>query len=165
MPNRPQPLSEAHRVDGFDCGEPSLNIWLAERALANERAGVSRTYVVLNGEAVVAYYALSAGSISYEIALASLRRDTPDPIPAIVLGRLAVDVRVQRSGLGRALLADALERCLNAAHIIGARAILVHALNDRAREFHLGLEFTALKSEPQTLYLRLDTLDASRVAR
>lgn len=133
MPSRPESLTDAHQTEGFDCGEAVLNRWLTERALANEKAGVSRTYVVTESRAVIGFHALSAGSIAHALAGGALRRNAPDPIPVIVLGRLAVDGAAQARALGRSLLADAIERCLNAARIIGAPALIVHALNERAR--------------------------------
>lgn len=134
----PAPLTPAHRLAGFDCGRPSLNEWLLRYALRNEHAGGSRTYVVCDVEAgrVVGYYALAAGSVDRAEAPGPLRRNMPDPIPAIVLGRLAVDRHFSGRGIGAGLLKDALLRSVQVANQIGARALLVQALDDSAAAFY-----------------------------
>jgi GNAT superfamily N-acetyltransferase len=153
----PVALAAHHVTDGFDCGEASLDDWLKRRALKNEAAGASRTYVVLNGDRVAAYYCLSAGSIAHVDAPKGLRRNMPDPIPVIVLGRLAIDGPSQNMGLGSALLRDAITRSLQAADITGAAALLVHALSEPARRFYLAREFLESPIRPMTLCLMLET--------
>lgn len=154
----PQPLSVGHGLDGFACGEAVLDDWLHRRALANQLGGGSRTFVVLDGLGQVrGYYALAAGAVSHRLATGAVRRNMPDPVPVLVLGRLAVDRQVQGMGLGAALLQDAVRRALTVAQHAGVRALLVHALHERARDFYLNYGFSLSPIDPMTLMLRLDT--------
>ncbi len=157
----PQPLSGAHGVEDFDSGEGSLDDWLKRRALINQFSGASRTFVVLDEEArVCAFYALAAGAMSHQLASNKLRRNMPDPIPVMVLGRLAVDRRVQGAHLGAALLQDAVDRTILVAQQAGVRALLVHALHDRAKQFYEHYGFQVSPAHPMTLMLRLPSLTA-----
>lgn len=152
----PQPLSSSHRLDDFVCGEPSLDDWLKRRALSNHLNGASRTFVTVDPEQYVwGYYALATGAISHKEATGRVRRNMPEPIPVIVLGRLAVDLRAQGRKLGAALLQDALIRVRAVAENAGIRALLVHALNDKAKQFYEHYGFTASPVSPMTLMLRL----------
>ncbi len=152
----PQPLEATHDVASFDCGEPSLDEWLKRRALANHLSGASRTFVVVDERVlVVGYYALAAGAISHESAAGAVRRNMPDPIPVLVLGRLAVDQRAQGIHLGAALLRDAVQRAAAVSQSAGVRAIVVHAINDRAREFYQHYGFQGSPLHPMTMMLRL----------
>lgn len=151
----PLPLTRDNRTTGFDCSIASLNEWLIRRALKNDLHGGSRTYVVCDGKQVVGYYAVAAGSIAHEEAPGSIRRNMPDPIPAIVLGRLAVDHRYQGAGIGQGLLRDALARAMNVSEQIGARALIVHALNEQAEAFYLRHGFLISQTGPGTLLLPL----------
>src|SRR5258705_2665508 len=110
----PEHLNARHELGAFDSGVPALDEWLTKRALANEAAGASRTYVVSAGGRVVGYYAMATGAVAQEGATGRVRRNMPDPIPAMVIGRLAVDRQYQRRGLGAALLRDAIVRTLEA---------------------------------------------------
>lgn len=134
----PEPLTDSHDLSTFDCGEPSLDDWLRRRALKNETSGASRTYVVCRGskKQVIAYYCLAAGAVARAGAAGRVRCNMPDPIPVMILGRLAVDRSHQDKGLGKALLRDAVLRTVQAADIAGIRAILVHALSHDARRFY-----------------------------
>lgn len=151
----PQPLGERHRLDGFSSGVPSLDEWLRRRARANQASGASRTFVVCEGEEVVAYFALASGAVAGTAVPGRLRRNMPDPIPVVVLGRSAVDSRQQGRGLGRALVQDAIRRILQAAEIVGVRAILVPALSDDARAFYLAVGFEPSPLDPMTLMIGL----------
>lgn len=152
----PVPLTAAHGLDDFDCGEPSLDEWLKRRALGNQSSGASRTFVVLEeGGRVQGYYALAAGAVAHESATSKVRRNMPDPVPVMVLGRLAVDRRAQRQQLGAALLQDAVKRAVAVASNAGVRALLVHALHERARQFYEHYGFQASPTHPLTLMLRL----------
>jgi GNAT superfamily N-acetyltransferase len=149
-------LEPGHGLAGFDCGEPGLNEWLRRRALANHLSGASRTFVVTDAEAqVVGYYALAAGAVTHETALGAVRRNMPDPIPVLVLGRLAVDRRAQGIQLGGALLRDAVLRATAVSQNAGVRALIVHALHDRARDFYRHYGFQASSLHPMTLMLLL----------
>jgi len=137
----PEPLNDAHQLDAFTSGAPTLDGWLQRKARANQVSGASRTYVVCRGDQVVGFYAVAAGSVSHDLLPRKLKQNMPDPIPVIVLGRLAIDLSEQGNGLGRALLRDAILRVSAAAHEVGIAAILVHALNDRAKAFYIGCGF------------------------
>jgi len=153
----PQPIAAEHRLDDFACGEPTLDEWLRRRALLNQTTGASRTFVVTDTSAqVLAYYALAAGAVSHQESPGSIRRNMPDPVPVMVLARLAVDQRLQGQQVGGALLKDALQRALTVAQNICVRALLVHALNDRAREFYTHYGFVTSPANPMTLMLPLD---------
>jgi len=145
-------LAEHDRAD-FDSGEPALNDWLRRRALANEESGSSRTYVVCVGKRVVGYYALAVGAVAHVGAHGRVKRNMPDPVPVMVLGRLAVDKDVQQHGIGSGLLRDAVLRTVQAAEIAGIRAILVHALSDAAKRFYQRHGFIASPIGPMTVMI------------
>lgn len=152
----PEPLASGHRVDAFDCGEPLLDEWLRKRALGNQASGASRTFVVADRSGrVMGYYALAAGAVAHGTATRSIRRNMPDPVPVLVLGRLAVDRQAQGMKLGAALLQDAVKRAVGVSANAGIRALLVHALSERARQFYLHYGFQASTLHPMTLMLRL----------
>jgi GNAT superfamily N-acetyltransferase len=158
MLQAPVPMTAQHDTTAFACAHASLNTWLRKRALTNGISGASRTYVVSpDGRQVVGYYALAAGSIAAAAAAApgSVRRNMPDPIPVIVLGRLAVDSAWSGQGIGSGLLKDAVLRCLQAAELIGARALLCHAIDNEAKAFYLKHGFTESPSEPLAVMLGL----------
>lgn len=152
----PQPLDTAHQLTAFDCGEPSLDEWLRRRALTNHLSGASRTFVVTDPDGVVrGYYALAAGALAHEMATSTVRRNMPDPVPVMVLARLAVDRRAQGGRVGAALLQDAVLRSQGVARNAGVRALLVHALHERARQFYAHYGFQSSPVHPMTLMLRL----------
>jgi len=152
----PEPLSQDHNFNSFTCGESALDEWLKRRALVNQTNGASRTFVVTaNEREVMAYYALAAGAVAHQGATRSTRQNMPDPIPVMVLARLAVDIRAQGMKLGAAVLHDALQRCVLVSQNTGVRAMLVHALNDRARQFYEYYGFKASPAHPMTLMLQL----------
>jgi len=153
--SRPARLSRTHYCSQFDSGSPQLDDWLRRRALSNEELGGSRTYVACEGVRVVAFYSLANGAVARQGAPGKIKRNMPDPIPVMVLGRLAVDRRLQGRGLGKALLGDAILRTLRAAEIAGIRAILVHAKKDRARLSYERFGFQSWATRPLTLTLSL----------
>lgn len=157
----PEPLVVAHLLDEFGCGEASLDEWLKRRALANQLSGARRTFVVAdqNGR-VYGYYAMAAGAVSHQAATGGVRRNMPDPIPVMVLARLAVDQRAQGAKLGAALLQDAVNRAVAVSANAGVRALLVHALDDRAKQFYEHYGFQESPHHPMTLMLRLKTVKA-----
>lgn len=163
----PVVLSADHELDNFDSGEPLLDDWLRKRARGNHAEGGSRVYVTCDGEGagagkrVAGYYALASGSISAELAPGSFRRNMPNPVPAVILGRLAVDKSWQGKGVGRSLMQDAALRVLQAADTIGIRGMVVHALSDSARNFYLALGFKESSGQPMTLTITLKELQAA----
>ena len=155
----PEPISATHHLGEFSCGEASLDEWLKSRALANQASGASRTFVVADrSQRVHAYYAIAAGAVTHPIATPAVRCNMPDPIPVLVLARLAVDLQAQRIKLGSALLQDAVNRAVIVSHNAGVRALLVHALDQDAKGFYEHYGFQASPLHPLTLMLRLNTL-------
>jgi GNAT superfamily N-acetyltransferase len=151
----PVPIEIGHRVGAFNSGVSSLDEWLQKRALKNEKASVSRTYVTCEENRVVGYYCLSAGAVALREAPKKMTRNMPDLIPVLVMGRLAVDQRYQNKGLGKALLLDASRRTIQAGDIAGVAALLVHALSEDARRFYLSRGFLESPVQPMTLCMRL----------
>ncbi|HRD89801.1 MAG TPA: GNAT family N-acetyltransferase [Accumulibacter sp.] len=155
----PQPLSAAHHLDTFDCGEAVLDDWLKRRAMANQLSGASRTFVVADREQhVYGYYAMAAGAVSHQTATRSVRRNMPDPFPVMILARLAVDHRAQGTKLGASLLQDAVKRTAIVSQNAGVRALLVHAINDQAKQFYEHYGFQISPVHPMTLMLRLSSV-------
>ncbi|MFH1796324.1 MAG: GNAT family N-acetyltransferase [Pseudomonadota bacterium] len=153
----PEPIGQDHDSADFDCGEPSLDEWLRKRALSNLMLGASRTYVVCESGSrrISGYYALSMGQIANADATGPMRRNMPSHIPAVVMGRLAIDRRAQGLGLGAFLLKDAVERAIDAATHVSARLSLVHALSPEAEAFYLHHGFTRLPVKSPMLALDL----------
>ncbi|MEQ1653065.1 MAG: GNAT family N-acetyltransferase [Hyphomicrobium sp.] len=157
----PVPLDDTHLLDAFHCGVPALDDWLKRRARGNTASGASRTYVACKGSTAVGYYALAAGAVEVAAAPGRFRRNMPDPIPVIVLGRLAIDRSAHGHGLGRALFRDAGLRVLQAADIIGVRGVLVDAISDDAKAFYLALGMQVSPLDPMTLMVTIADLRAS----
>lgn len=152
----PEPLAASHLLDDFECGEAALDDWLKRRALANQSSGASRTFVVTDEEdRVRGYYAMAAGAVSHQLATSSAKRNMPDPVPVMVLARLAVDRRAQGMHLGAALLRDAVGRAVAVSENAGVRALLVHALHEKAGRFYEHFGFQPSPTHPMTLMLRL----------
>lgn len=159
----PHLLDMTHDVASFDCGKPPLNDWLIRRALANQKTRASRTFVICVGKRVVAYYALSAGSVSHLDATSRLKRNMPVPVPMALLGRLAVDRTSQGFGLGTALLQDGLLRILQAAEQLGVRGVLVDALDEQANQFYQRFGFRPSAALPLKLMVTLEEIERSIV--
>ena len=157
----PEPLGTQHQIADFSSGVTSLDEWLKRRALANQASGATRTFVVCEADKVVGYYALASGAVSLAATPGRLRRNMPDPIPIVVLARLAVDRSHQGRGLGRALVRDSARRVVNAADVIGIRGIMVHAISEEAKAFYLRLGFELSPIEPMTLMVTLADLRSS----
>jgi predicted N-acetyltransferase YhbS len=151
----PQKLTTEHDLVNFCCGVASLDDWLKKRALANEMADASRTYVVCAKDRVVGYYALAVGSIEREIVTSQIKRNMPNPVPVMILARLAVDLNWTGKGIGRGLLRDAILRTLQAGDLAGIKAILVHALSEEAKTFYQNAGFKPSPIEPLTMMLSL----------
>lgn len=152
----PESLSAGHKLAEFECGEASLDDWLKRRSLANHLSGASRTFVVTDpNRRVFGYYAMASGAVAHSQTTSAVRRNMPNPVPVMVLGRLAVDLRAQGIKLGAALLQDAVGRARAVAQNTGVRAVLVHALNEHAKQFYEHYGFQVSPIQPMTLMLRL----------
>lgn len=158
---RPEPLRGNHVLDGFSCGEPSLDRWLIDHARQAESAGSSRVFVTTDdGAHVVGFHALAAGAVAPSDATTRLAKGQPShrPIPVILLARLAVDLRHQDKGVGRSLLQDALIKADTAAESIGARAVVVHAIDHDARQWYGQFGFEPSPTDPHHLTLLMKDL-------
>ena len=164
MLSAPEPLAGHHPLAAFDSGVASLDDWLKRRALQNQASGASRTFVVCDEGEVAGYYALASSAIAAAAAPGRFRRNMPDPVPVVVLARLAVARSQQGSGLGRALFQDAARRVLHASEAIGIRGLLVHALSEEAKAFYLRLGLDESPLEPMTLMVTLADLQAALAA-
>jgi ribosomal protein S18 acetylase RimI-like enzyme len=153
----PEPLSDTHDTNGFECGNSDLNGWLTRRAPDSE-AKSARTYVVTLEQRVIAYYCLEAGAVMRDqLPAAKLRKGLPEQVPIVVIGRLAVDRRYQSRGLGKSLLKDAIIRSLQASDLVGIRAIIVHAIDDNAVAFYRKFGFVHSSLNERTLLLPVET--------
>lgn len=167
-PQRPRPIDPADDTSDFESGETSLDRYLRRRAVANHVADLARCYVSVDADSgrVIGFYTLSAVAVEHAELPGRLRRNAPNPVPAVLLGRLAVDRRAQGSGLGRWLVRDAILSTLAAADRIGVRVLLVHALHPHAAAFYESLGFRPSPTDPLHLLLSLRdaraTLDLAR---
>jgi GNAT superfamily N-acetyltransferase len=158
----PTPITPEHRLDGFDCGKPALDQWLKARALDNE-GRASRTYVVTAtngaqaGEAV-GYYTLATGGVALSDMRGKHRHNMPNPVPVMVLGRLAVDHRHHGHGIGPALLHEAMQRTLEISRSAGVRMLMVHAIDDDAVTFYLRFGFHIFPAGSRTMFLLIETI-------
>lgn len=151
--NPPQKISDEHETQDFDCGDVCLNDWLKRKAKKNESANDSRTYVVCNDQKVIGYYSIAMGSIEHSEVPSSLKRNSPNPISVVVLGRLAIDKNWQRKGLGQALLKDAILKTIAASEIVGAKALVVHAISSEAKQFYKANGFIDSSTIEMTVML------------
>jgi GNAT superfamily N-acetyltransferase len=155
----PEHLEDRHDCAAFDGGVPELNDWLRQQARRNEATGASRTYVVCVGNRVVGFHALATGCVARSAATGKVRRQMPDPIPVMVLGRLAVDTSYQGSGLGQGLLRDALLRTLQVAGQTGIRAVVLHAVSEPARRFYERAGFAESPIDPMTMMISIADIE------
>ena len=158
----PTPITTDHRIDGFDCGKAPLDEWLKAHALENE-GKASRSYVVTaqageDAGNVVAFYTLANGSVTREEIPKKIRQGLPNPVPIMVLGRLAVDKRHAGNGIGPGLLRQAMQRTWQASQVAGIRALVVHAIDDDAVGFYAKYGFQIFPSGSRTLFLPIETL-------
>lgn len=158
----PRAIEADHSIADFDCGKQALNDWLKQRALKNE-GKASRTYVVCSaaGEdagSVIAYYTLAMGAVAHDDAPSWAKRNMPNPIPVTVLGRLAVDAKHHGKGLGQAMMKEAIQRTLEASRTIGARALIVHAIDDEAIGFYVPFGLQRFPADSRTMFLPIETL-------
>ena len=158
MFSKPAPITSAHDVSQFDCGNAVLNEYLVKYAIANASAGMARTFVATlpNQSTVVGYFSIAAGSIEREAATERVAKGTPKhAIPVVLLARLAVDLKYQGQKLGAGLLKQALLKILEASSIIGVRAVLVHAKHQKAANFYAQFGFVPSPSNPFHMLLIL----------
>jgi GNAT superfamily N-acetyltransferase len=155
-------LTPSDAVQSFDCGDAALNSFLHRFALVSQQSNSAQTYVCGYGGSVVGFYSLAVGSVDPAAAAPRVIKGVPRyPVPVMILARLAVDLTHQRVGLGRALLKDALGRTAQAADIAGIRALLVHAKDERARNWYLSFDFEPSPSDPLHLFLLMKDLRAA----
>ena len=162
LPPLTEKLAPHHDLSAFDCGKTSLNDWLKRFALINQRNDSARTYVLSRTGRVIAYYSLTAGAVRKEESPERVAKGlAKHPIGVILLARLAVDRCAQGEGLGKALLMDALVRCWEAADAVGARAVLVHALDEPPAAFYRRFGFEPSPLNPNQLMLLMKDLRAT----
>lgn len=140
----------------FECGGAVLDEWLRRYAWQNHNSGGARVFVAIDRAAdrIAAFYCLSAAEIGYAEAPARISKGMArHPIPAVLIGRLAVDRRYHGQNLGRFIVRDALLRIVETADVVGVRAIAVQAKDDRAAEFYRGLGFEKSASAPRMFFM------------
>jgi ribosomal protein S18 acetylase RimI-like enzyme len=160
-----EPLGPEHDRSAFSCGEPALDEYLRRRAAQDVRRRVARAFVAVDraSGALAGYYTMSAASFSRQQLPEAVAKRMPHyPVPAAILGRLAIDQRYQGRGLGELMLADAIKRVLRASEALAVHAIVVDAKNDRAKAFYERYGFVAFVDTPNRLYLPLDTVLKAR---
>jgi len=155
----PVPLEADHNRSIFDSNEPILDHWLKERAYKNQLEGATRTYVICVDATVIGYYSLAVGSISRDIATGNIKRNMPEPIPVMIIARLAVHKNWQKKGIGPSLLQDAILRTKQASKIAGIRAILVHAISTNAKGFYQYFGFKESLIDPMILMINLKNVN------
>ena len=155
---QPEPLAARHDVGSFASGNDELDSWLAERARPNEQAGASRTFVICDGPRVVGYYSLSAFSLQRSVATGRARRNMPDPLPAVLLGRLAVGRTHQHQGIGGVLLRDAMRRTVLLAEEVGVRLLVAQALDQRAADYYIARGFEPSTTDPLLVFILVKDL-------
>jgi GNAT superfamily N-acetyltransferase len=152
-------LRRDHDLSRFDCGAPSLNDWLKRFALSNQQADAAQTYIACRRNRVIGYYSLVAGSVQRSDAPERIAKGLANhPVGVILLARLAVDLTEKGHGLGKALLKDALSRIAQAADLIGARAVLVHTIDEDAKRFYQHFNFEVAPIDPMHLMLLMKDL-------
>ena len=157
----PESLAAHHDVSQFSSGVPTLDSWLRGKARLNEAKGGARTYVACDADRVAGFYSLAASSVERRWVSSRVGRGMPDPVPVILLGQLAVDEHYRARRLGSDLLVDAARRCLAAAGMIGARAIVVQAIDERAAAFYAQFGFRPFSArEPLMLILRMSEIES-----
>jgi ribosomal protein S18 acetylase RimI-like enzyme len=161
---KPVALEARHRAENFHCGVLSLDEWLRKHSLQSHRSGGSRVFVTTETDPDIAgYYALAAGAVMPGDGSARLVQGLAanQPVPVVLLGRLAVDTHHQGQHLGRSLLLDAMTRVLEAGELIGVRALLVHAVDERAQEWYAQFGFERSPTHPLHLILLMKDLRAT----
>jgi len=154
----PALLTPEHDLEAFDSGNATLDEWLITRALKNQDSGASRTFVICDDGKVIGYYALATGSVERDVATSNFSRGMPEPIPVIVLGRLAIDKNYQGKRLGAALLKDVMLRTVTISQNVGVRGLLVHAISEDAKRFYMKYGFQECPTEPMTLLISVKNI-------
>jgi predicted N-acetyltransferase YhbS len=160
----PRPLAAEDDRQGFDCGRESLNQWFRRNAWRNQQTDVSRVSVICDGEsgAIAGYVSLSAASIERAHLPKSSQRNRPDPVPALLLGQLAVDLRYQGRGVAASLMFFALTTAVRVAQEIGCACVLTHPLDDDVRAFYTKFGFENLPFDPdRSMAVRIIDLQAN----
>ena len=160
-PERPVPLTGRHELHDFCCGIDDLDVWLRQRALPNQQTGASRTFVLCDGPRVIGYYCLSSAQLHRPLAVSKMRRNMPEQMPAILVGRLAIDRRYQGRGFGGDLVFDAVRHVVEAVEHMGIRLIMVHAISDEAVNFYKNLGFESSPVQPRTLMITMADAEAA----
>lgn len=164
----PRPLAPDDDRESFDCGRLALNVWFRRHAWTNQSNNVSRVTVLAekNEGRLVGYFTLSAAQIERAFLPKAQQRNRPDPVPAILLGQLAVDLRYQGQGHATDLLLQAFRYALAASAHIGAAAVLTHPLDDGVRGFYARWGFQDLTFDPRrAMIVRMQDLTAALSAR
>ena len=158
----PEPLTAAHDVSKFSCGKPTLDHWLKTRALSNQEKGFTAVMVVHDDGRVVGYYGLAPTAVVPSVLPRSVRTgQPPDPVPCLLLGQLATDAAWAGRGIGTGLLKHALQRCVEAAALIGGRALMVNAVDAEAAQFWQRRGFLPSKDDPLVLFRPISAIAAS----
>jgi GNAT superfamily N-acetyltransferase len=158
LTKRPFPLQLDQIIKGFDCGHEDLNVWFKNRALVNQQTGASRTFITTRDDTVTGFFALATGQLDHSYATGKVKRNMPDPLPAIILGRLAVDIKFQRKGIGFDLLKDAMLRVIYVSEYVGIRALIVHAKSEEAKTFYMKYGFSESPLHSRTLMILVKDL-------
>jgi len=162
----PRPLAETDDRDRFDCGRESMNQWFRRHAWANHVSGLSRTNVICDASTaeIIGYVTLSAAQIERAMLPKPQQRNKPDPVPAFLLGQLAVHKTHHGRGHGRSLLLFALRTALEASHEIGSFGVITHPIDDLAREFYRRWGFQDLPFDPRrAMIVRMVDLERSNI--
>lgn len=158
----PEPLTAAHDVSDFSCGKPTLDRWLKTRALSNQAKGFTAVLVVHEAGRVVGYYGLAPTAVMPSRLPRAIRTgQPPDPVPCLLLGQLAIDERWAGLGIGTGLVKHALQRCVQAAGLIGGRALMVQAVDQEAAGFWLRRGFQPTQDDPLVLFRSIAAIAAS----
>lgn len=161
----PEPLNDEHDLSQFTCGKPSLDNWLKNRALSNHKRGFTAVMVVHEAGCVVGYYGLAPTAVVPTVMPRSIRTgQPPDPIPCLLLGQLATDMNCAGRGIGSGLLKHALERCVEAAKLVGGRALIVNAVDEEAAAYWQRRGFLPSRDDPMILFRSIADIAASLAA-